>query len=149
MPHTLRITLLWLTTALFLTRVIGQILVGIYAPPSLPAWPEWYSGLMPYPWLLLSQLLLLMFMAVVNVDHTRRSGCFYVNSESARAIWWLRLFATLYAGSMVIRYIIRMTLMPDQRWFGGTIPIWFHFVLAAWVALLTMERGTQVNRHKG
>jgi hypothetical protein len=60
-------------------RVIGQILVGIYQPDLLPSWSEWYSGLLPYPWLLLSQLLLLMFMAVVNTDTARGTGGFFRN----------------------------------------------------------------------
>ncbi|RBP40524.1 hypothetical protein DES53_108231 [Roseimicrobium gellanilyticum] len=137
MPHTLRITLLWLCTALFLARVMGQILVGVYHTPLLPEWKEWYSGLLPYPWLLLSQLLLLMFMTVVNVDTARRSGRFHVVSTTARG--WLKLFAALYAGSMVVRYAYRMVTMPEERWFGGTIPIWFHFVLAAWVWLVGMR----------
>jgi hypothetical protein len=34
---------------------------------------------------------------------------------------------------MVGRYIVTMTLHPEYRWLGHTIPIWFHFVLAAFV----------------
>ena len=140
MPHPLRLTLLWICTTLFLARVMGQILVGVYPTAPLPEWKEWYSGMLPYPWLLLSQLLLLMFMTVVNVDTARRSGRFYVVSATAR--WWLKLFTALYAASMVFRYSYRMITMPEERWFGGTIPIWFHFVLAAWVWLLAVrERG--------
>lgn len=137
MPQFLRIAFLWLCTALFLARVMGQVLVGVYHTPLLPEWKEWYSGLLPYPWLLLSQLLLLMFMTVVNVDNARRSGRFYVVSATARG--WLHLFTALYAGSMVVRYAYRMITMPEERWFGGTIPIWFHFVLAAWVWLLAVR----------
>ena len=143
MPHRLRVFLLWLCTALFLARVWGQIIVGIYAPPQLPAWAEWYSGLMPFPWLLLSQLLLLMFMAVVNVDHARRSGRFHVEREIIRRR--ISVFALAYALAMVARYAWRMAALPEARWFGGTIPIGFHFVLAAWVGLLAVrsapERG--------
>lgn len=137
MSHRLRIFLLWLCTALFLARVMGQILVGIYQPPQLPAWGEWYSGLMPYPWLLLSQLLLLMFMAVVNVDHACGSGRFHVASDTARR--WLTWLAQAYGISMVVRYAWRMAMLPEARWFGGSIPIWFHFVLAAWVWLLAVR----------
>jgi hypothetical protein len=32
---------------------------------------------------------------------------------------------------MIVRYGIRMARRPDQRWFGGTIPIIFHSVVAA------------------
>ena len=103
----MRIFLLWLLTALFLARVTGQILVGIYAPAMLPGWNEWYSGLMPYAWLLLSQLLLLMFMAVVNTDNVRRLGRFHVTGTRVRRR--LKIFAALYAVFMIARYTIRMT----------------------------------------
>ena len=44
--------------------------------------------------------------------------------------------AILYALAMVLRYIVTMTMHPELRWFTGTIPIWFHFVLAAFIYLL-------------
>ena len=137
MSHRMRIFLLWLCTALFLLRCEGQVLVGIYAPPQLPPWHAWYSGLLPYPWLLLSQFLLLMLMAVVNVDQARGSGRFHVTSFTVRH--WLSRFAMTYTFAMVVRYAWRMILVPEARWFGGTIPIWFHFVLAAWVGLLAVR----------
>jgi hypothetical protein len=37
---------------------------------------------------------------------------------------------------MVIRYVIRMSLYPDQRWTGGSIPIFFHWVLASFILLV-------------
>jgi hypothetical protein len=42
----------------------------------------------------------------------------------------------VYAGSMVLRYLLTMTLQPEMRWFGGVIPITFHFVLAAFIFIL-------------
>jgi len=131
----LRRALLWLLTLAFMARVMGQILVGIYQPSILPSWSEWYSGLLPYPWLLLSQFLLLMFMAVVNTDNWRAQGTFYVQSATARR--WLMALAGIYAACMITRYGFQMMWQPDQRWFGGTIPIIFHLVLAAWMLTLT------------
>jgi len=32
---------------------------------------------------------------------------------------------------MAARYVVRMKRRPDQRWLGGTIPIVFHTVVAA------------------
>jgi len=40
------------------------------------------------------------------------------------------LWSGLYFAAMIARYIIRM-VRPDQRWLGGTIPIVFHIVVAA------------------
>ena len=42
--------------------------------------------------------------------------------------------AALYAGAMAVRYAVRMTRRPGERWFGGAIPIVFHVVLAAFLA---------------
>ena len=39
----------------------------------------------------------------------------------------------VYAGAMLVRYVVRMRRRRDQRWFGGTIPIVFHWVLAAFL----------------
>ena len=37
---------------------------------------------------------------------------------------------------MAARYIVTMALNPELRWFTGTTPIWFHFVLAAFLFTL-------------
>ena len=42
-------------------------------------------------------------------------------------------FSAVYAGSMVVRYGVRMRRRPEERWFGGAIPIAFHLVLAAFL----------------
>lgn len=129
--------LLWLLPALFLCRVLGQIYVGIYAPDFLPEWKEWYSGLLPYPLLLPTQLIILMVMAVASTDASRRSGALFVESPRKRRV--VRWLALIYASAMAVRYIVRMTTVPEARWFGGTIPIWFHFVLAAYLAVLASD----------
>ena len=36
---------------------------------------------------------------------------------------------------MAARYVVRMARRSEQRWFGGTIPIVFHFVLAAYLTV--------------
>jgi hypothetical protein len=44
--------------------------------------------------------------------------------------------AFLYWAAIGARYAIRMIRRPDARWLGGTIPIVFHWVLAAFVFAL-------------
>ena len=39
----------------------------------------------------------------------------------------------MYAGAMAVRYVVRMYRRPSERWFGGAIPIVFHFVLAGFL----------------
>ncbi len=139
----LRSVLLWTLLALFLSRVLGQIYVGLYSPAALPPWPEWYSGLLPYPLLLPAQMLLLMWMAVISYDNSRGAGVFLVESMVlSRRLRWI---AAIYFGAMVLRYILTMTLKPEMRWFHGTIPIAFHCVLAGFIAALTLGVGTTPN----
>jgi hypothetical protein len=132
----LKPALLWTLQGLFLLRVLGQVYVGLYAPAWLPPWPEWYSGLLPYPLLLPAQILLLLWMTMVSYDNTRQAGRFYV--ESARVRQRLRWIAALYAGVMALRYVLTMAFAPEMRWLHGTIPIAFHFVLAGYIAALTL-----------
>lgn len=132
----LKPVILWVLQGLFLLRVLGQVYVGLYAPAWLPPWPEWYSGLLPYPLLLPAQVLLLMWMTMISYDNTRGAGRFCV--ESARVRRRLRWFAVLYAAVMAVRYVLTMALAPEMRWLHGTIPIVFHWVLASYIAALTL-----------
>ena len=116
-------------TALFVLRVLGQAVVVTRAPRWLPSNEHWYSGLMPYKYLLPSQLALLAAMVVITVDIYRDEGPF-------AADWWagaapyLAVLSWIYFGSMVVRYVLTMALHPELRWFRRTIPIWLHMVLA-------------------
>jgi hypothetical protein len=92
---------------------------------------EWYSGLMAYPLLLPTQLLIIAVYTKVCSDFTRGDG-FFVQTKPlfGRGVLW---FGYVYLAAMVLRYIIRMSLYPEARWFGGTIPIFFHRVLANFI----------------
>lgn len=54
-----------------------------------------------------------------------------LDGEYLRCEWVTRLFL-----AMVVRYGWTMTARPELRWFTGTIPIWFHMVLAAFLFTL-------------
>ena len=116
-------------TALFALRVLGQAVVVARAPRWLPSNEHWYSGLMPYKYLLPSQLALLAVMVLITVEIHRNEGPF-------AADWWagagpyLAVLSWIYFGSMVVRYVLTMALRPELRWFRRTIPIWLHMVLA-------------------
>lgn len=122
---------LWLFTILLLMRVIGQIIVVLFAPRWLPPMEQWQSGLLPYPVLLAGQIVVLTLMFWICIDFARGTG-FFVRPQPAmgRPVVW---FSYLYFGGMIVRYIIWMARRPDQRWFGGTIPIVFHCVVAAFL----------------
>ena len=131
--HTIYLILLWSCLLLFILRVLGQIYAAIYQVTWLPSMSEWYSGVMPYYQLLPAQFIIIMLMTMITYDFTRASGFFFVTDPATSTA--LIFISVIYFSSMVIRYIIKMTRHPEQRWFGGTIPIVFHSVLATFLFL--------------
>src|SRR5215203_2042241 len=67
---------LWLFTALLVFRVAGQIIVVMFSPRWLPPMHQWQSGLLPYPVLLLAQVLVLSVMFWICADFSRGQGMF-------------------------------------------------------------------------
>jgi hypothetical protein len=121
--------LLCLFTVLLIGRVLGQIVVVLRAPGWLPPMEQWQSGLLPYPALLAGQAVVVALMIWISIDFSRRDGYWFAPHPGLGlvVVWW----SAFYAGAMVVRYVLRMKWRPDQRWWGGTIPIIFHTVVAA------------------
>jgi putative CocE/NonD family hydrolase len=95
---------------------------------------EWMSGLMPYPELLTSQILIIFLYGKICLDFARGYG-YFVTPRPRLGINLLK-FGWLYLGVMILRYVIRMGLYPHERWTGGCIPIFFHWVLASFLLAL-------------
>jgi len=123
---------LWLFTLLLVLRVAGQIVVVVRAPRWLPPMDQWQSGLLPYPVLLFGQAIVVTLMVWISLDVARGSGLSIQPRRPALgdALLWI---SYVYFGGMILRYIVRMRRRPDQRWLGGTIPIIFHSVVAAFL----------------
>ena len=129
---------LWLFLGLFALRVGGQVVVRLRAPSWLPPTEQW--NLMPYRLLVPAQLLILAVMVWIAVDFSRGEGTFATPRPGlATAVLW---FSFLYAGAMAVRYCVRMQRRPEERWFGGTIPIVFHVVLASFLFVLATYHGS-------
>lgn len=132
---------------LFCLRVIGQMLVAFLHVPFLPPMKEWFSGLLPYPELLASQFLIILLFVKVCFDFYRRQGYFAKMSWRFGTNLWI--FGWIYLSAMVLRYILRMSFYPDQRWFGGTIPIFFHWVLAAFLLVVAKFHRARARQSTG
>jgi hypothetical protein len=117
---------------LFLLRVLGQIVVAKRAPGWLPPMQQW--NLLPYKLLLPIQLVFLLVMAWILLDLFREDGFFASPGPGFGRT--LIGFSFVYAAAMAVRYAVRMSRRAQQRWFGGTIPILFHLVLAAFCLTL-------------
>lgn len=122
---------LWTFTVLLSGRVAGQLLVARRAPRWLPPMEQWQSGLVRYPVLVFWQGVVLGLMAWTSADFARGSG-FWMAPPAGMGMA-ATLIAYGYFTGMVVRYVVRMKRRPDQRWFGGTIPIVFHSVVAAFL----------------
>ena len=124
-------TVLWSLTALFLARVLGHVAVVFFHPRFLPPMAQWYSGLLAYRYLLPVQAVILAIMVTVSLQFSKGAG-FFVEPRPV-AGQWLVTYSYLYFTAMAVRYVIWMKRRPDQRWFGGTLPIAFHVVLAGFL----------------
>ena len=120
---------LWIFSVLLVGRVLGQLVVVIWKPRWLPPMEQWQSGLVPYWFLLVSQVVVVWLMVSISADFTAGEGYWIAPAAwiPPAALYW----SYFYAGAMVVRYVVRMARHPDQRWFGGTIPIVFHTIVAA------------------
>jgi hypothetical protein len=111
---------------LFVARVVGQLLVVLFKPRWLPPMEAWMSGVMPYRWLLPSQLAIIalqMFMIRQVLD----------GAPAHRAlIIGIYIFASIYAAAMVVRFFVKRNPL---------IPILFHWVLAAFLFTYAAARG--------
>jgi hypothetical protein len=123
-----RAAILWICTILLFGRVLGQLVVYFYKPRFLPPMEQWQSGLVWYPALVATQVVVLALMVSISADFTRGTGFWIApHPQLGRVVLW---WSYLYLSAMLVRYIVWMWKRPDQRWTGGTIPIIFHSVVA-------------------
>lgn len=116
---------------LFVLRVIGQLLVTRRRFRWLPAVEHWQSGLLPYPVLVAAQIAILGLMGTMVSGVCRGRGRFaQPHPQLGR---WVRGVGLVYFVSMVVRYVVTMIVRPQWRWFGHTIPIIFHCILAMYL----------------
>jgi hypothetical protein len=127
-PQTLSVAL-WLCSVLVFLRVVGQLVVFVRAPAWLPPMAQWQSGLVPYSFLLSTQAVVLVLMFWIAADFARSSGVWVQPLPRLGRV--VLVWSYVYAGAMVLRYAVRMVRRPGERWCGGTIPIIFHSVVAA------------------
>jgi len=115
--------------ALFLARVLGQIFAATLAPSWLPPMRRWYSGLMPYRYLLPTQIVFLVIMAAMTVSVAHESAPLGVEAPAVGT--WVIRASCVYALGMVVRSVRYARTPPERR--GVLIPIVFHFVLATFL----------------
>ncbi len=112
---------------LFAARVAAQLLQYVRPVDYLPAFEAWHSATVPYPLLLLSQVLILLAQAW-SIREVARGAAW-----SRRAGWMLLAFGAVYLLSMIGRMAIGITDLSGSTWFDAYLPAAFHMVLAIFV----------------
>jgi ornithine lipid hydroxylase len=126
-PHRF-VVLLWILTALFALRVLGQA-IQHWAPLSvLPPFGDFQGSKLPYPMLLGIQLAILALMAGAAWRHT--AGRLARRPLAARV---LQAFAAIYFTGSVLRILVGVFYPDAGPWFTAWIPAFFHLVLAGFV----------------
>ena len=111
-------------TALFAVRVGLQLVQGLVHLSAVPAFAAWDSGLVPYPWLLGAQVLLIR-----TVDGRARP----------RRGLALAILGGVYFIGMLARAVIGIAGLSDHAWFQAPLATSFHLVLAGFLIVLGMH----------
>ena len=120
-------------SGLFCLRLLGQALVSRGRAARLPPMEQWQSGVLPYPALLASQGAILAVQAAIDIQAIRGGGVLL--RSRPRLGGAIHRFSLVYFAAMIVRYVVSMRRHPDRRWFGKTIPIIFHGILATYLFL--------------
>ncbi len=119
---------LWVLLALFSFRVVAQLVQWRMDVPLLPSFEAWHSAVIPYGLLLAAQALILGFYGWVALAFWKG------RVQPSRTSTWIWLsIGGVYAGVMVVRLVLGLTLMSSHYWFANHLPTFFHVVLASFM----------------
>jgi putative CocE/NonD family hydrolase len=120
--------ILWILLAFFCFRVCAQLFQFFFHSDYLPDFNEFQSGTLSYSMLVFFQLVIIAIYLTTCIRVNNNT--FIVNREKGKR---LLILGIIYLTVMAVRYILQMSMFPSERWFGGSIPIFFHMVLAAFI----------------
>lgn len=132
----LQVATLQILVALFVCRVLVQLVQYVVDVDALPEFERWQSGALPYGVLVVLQLLIVAGQAtVVRAAVTRR------RLLPDRLRLPMTVAAAAYFVGMVLRLISGLTFAAGDAWLDAKLPTLFHLVLATflfvWVRLET------------
>jgi len=119
---------LWILSALFALRVAAQPLAIVVDAAVLPRFESWHSGLLPYPLLLGTQLLILAWLVTTATRVSR--GAVQRSPMFGRLVLGV---AAVYGLTMLTRLVLGATVLSEVRWFASSVPTVFHLVLAGYL----------------
>ena len=116
---------------LFIGRVVAQLMQLLHPVSFLPSFEIWQSGALPYPVLLMLQIIIIALMLAATVKFFR--GTIVVQPTKGRIYFFL---GSLYFVFMLIRFIAGFTVAHDGSWFDAPFPSFFHMMLALFVIII-------------
>ncbi len=126
-----RVAALSLLLALFVIRVIAQLVQRFWPTPLLPPFEAWHSATLPYPVLVGSQVVIILLVAHQIAQISRRR----VKSRRCVGATLLALGA-IYMTGAVFRLLAGMTFLAHLPFFNAPLPSLLHMVLAGIVLTL-------------
>ncbi len=123
---------LWILLGLFCFRVVAQLIQSYFSIELLPAFDAWHSGALPYHYLVITQVLIIFLYGYISVRFTNRSVV--PNRKLGNIFFYTGL---IYAIVMLARLFIGL-FVSSSAWFHAYLPIFFHFVLAAFLIVVGM-----------
>ena len=117
--------------SLFVFRVLAQMIQSINPVSSLPAFEAWQSGALPYPVLLIAQVLIIA--GCIRLIFKLRDPKSKPNPGAG--IIFLTLGA-IYFSVMFFRLAAGLSYAADHYWLGAQLPAIFHLVLASFLLTL-------------
>ena len=116
---------------LFLLRVLAQLAQLFLNVNWLPSFETWQSGALPYKFLLVFQIVILVILFRIIAQFWNKSPL--PNRSKGK------LFLTLggvYFLAMIIRVVLGLTVAKNHFWFDAPLPSFFHLIHASIVLIL-------------
>jgi hypothetical protein len=123
--------LLWMFSALFAVRVLGQAVQHWWPQTYLPPFNALQGSRLSYPTLLSAQTIILGLM--VRTSWRATTGSFRPSDRKSVLWTWI---GGLYMSGSVLRIVIGLASPNAPHWFRVWIPAFFHLVLAGFVLTL-------------
>ncbi len=117
----------------FVGRVVVQLIQWIEPFGFLPHFDRWQSGAVPYPVLLVAQLLIIATMVVVLTKLHRKEL-----RLRPLTVVIVRTIGLGYVALMLLRLVAGLTFADGHSWWDAPLPTIFHLVLASFILVVSL-----------
>ena len=124
-------SLLSLLLLLFVFRVSAQLIQSYQTIKWLPPFHAWHSQTIPYPYLLVAQLTIIIFFSTMI-------KCFYQEKVTPKIMTGkiYLLLGSLYFSFMILRLILGQFIFKNHLFWSSTLPTLFHLILALFLIII-------------